>query len=103
MINFSDKLKNLRKAKGYSQQILADRLSVTKSLISAYEQDMRFPSLDMLIKLSYEFGVSTDYLLGLDRQKTISVEKLTDNQIGVISELVNEFVKCNKSATDQEL
>lgn len=101
MVNFSKKLRTLRKSKGYSQQLLADKLSVTKSLISSYEQELRMPSLDMLIKLSYEFGVSTDYLLGLDQRKTVNVEKLTDYQIGVVSDIVNEFIRCNDHhATD---
>lgn len=96
MNDFSVKIKTLRLSKNYSQQALADKLDVTKSLISSYEQDLRLPSLDMLIKLSQEFGVSTDYLLDLDRQKTINVEQLTDTQIAIISSTVNEFVELNK-------
>ena len=98
MNDFSVKLKKLRQSKNYSQQALADKLSVTKSLISSYEQDLRLPSLDMLIKISTEFGVSTDYLLNLDRQKTINVEKLTDEQIAIISNTVNEFIKLNEKS-----
>ena len=98
MNDFSVKLKTLRQSKNYSQQALADKLSVTKSLISSYEQDLRLPSLDMLIKISTEFGVSTDYLLNLDRQKTINVEKLTDEQIAIISDTVNEFIKLNEKS-----
>ena len=98
MNDFSVKLKTLRQSKNYSQQALADKLSVTKSLISSYEQDLRLPSLDMLIKISSEFGVSTDYLLNLDRQKTINVEKLTDEQIAIISNTVNEFIKLNEKS-----
>ena len=98
MNDFSVKLKKLRQSKNYSQQALADKLSVTKSLISSYEQDLRLPSLDMLIKISTEFGVSTDYLLNLDRQKTINVEKLTDEQIAIISNTVNEFKKLNEKS-----
>lgn len=98
MNDFSVKLKTLRQSKNYSQQVLADKLSVTKSLISSYEQDLRLPSLDMLIKISTEFGVSTDYLLNLDRQKTINIEKLTDEQIAIISNTVNEFIKLNEKS-----
>lgn len=95
MNDFSVKLKALRKGKNYSQQELANKLSVTKSLISSYEQDLRLPSLDMLIKISHEFGVSTDYLLNLDKQKTINVEELTDTQLAIVSETVNEFIRLN--------
>ena len=52
----------------------------------------------MLIKISTEFGVSADYLLNLDRQKTINVEKLTDEQMAIISNTVNEFIKLNKKS-----
>lgn len=95
MNDFSVKLKALRRSEGYSQQALADKLGVTKSLISGYEQDLRLPSLDMLVKISREFGVSSDYLLSLDRQKTINVEALTDRQIAIISDMVNEFAELN--------
>ena len=98
MSDFSQKLRTLRLSKNYSQQALADKLAVTKSLISSYEQDLRLPSLDMLIKISTEFGVSTDYLLNLDRQKTINVELLTDEQIAIVSDTVNEFIKLNRKS-----
>ncbi|MDD6763704.1 MAG: helix-turn-helix transcriptional regulator [Clostridiales bacterium] len=97
MMDFAEKLKALRKGKNYSQQQLAEKLFVSSSLISSYEQDLRMPSLEMLVKLSHEFGVSTDYLLNLDRQKTINVEKLTDHQIAVVSEIVNEFLNLNNT------
>ena len=96
MNDFSVKLKALRSSKNYSQQMLAEKLSVTKSLISSYEQDLRLPSLDMLIKISAEFGVSTDYLLNLEHQKSINVEQLTDEQIAIISNTVNEFIRLNR-------
>ena len=95
MVKFGERLKAARTAKHMSQQALADKLGVTKSLISGYEQDLRLPSLDMLVKISREFGVSSDYLLSLDRQKTINVEALTDRQIAIISDMVNEFAELN--------
>lgn len=101
MMDFSEKLKKLRLSKNYSQQKLADKLSVTKSLISSYEQDLRFPSVDMLIKISQEFGVSIDYLLNLEHQKTINVEKLTDEQTAIISNTVNEFIRLNKKNAEK--
>ena len=67
-----------------------------KSIISAYETDARPPSLDMLVKYATEFNVSTDYLLGIDTSETIKVKGLTDAQINILNDLINEFLKNNK-------
>ena len=56
-------LKHLRRAKSYTQMELADRLQLSKSAISAYEQDRKVPSLDTVIQLATYFDVSVDYLL----------------------------------------
>ncbi len=59
------KLKNLRKAKGVTQKEVAFALGITLSAYSNYEQDLREPSNQILIKLCKYFDVSADYLLGL--------------------------------------
>ena len=61
---FSEKLKALRTAKKMSQKDLADKVGVAKSVVSFYESGDRFPSYDVLIKISRIFNVTTDYLLG---------------------------------------
>ncbi|MBR4099633.1 MAG: helix-turn-helix transcriptional regulator [Clostridia bacterium] len=72
------------------------KLWVQKSIISAYETGIRQPSLDMLIKYSKEFGVTTDYLLGINNEKIITVNELTDNQINILNEIIQEFSKSTK-------
>jgi len=62
---FSEKLKTLRMSHRLSQRELAERVGVGKSQISYYENGERFPSADVLIKLSDVFRVTTDYLLGI--------------------------------------
>lgn len=96
MRDFSEIAKELRENKHLTQTQLAERMWVKKSIISAYETDARPPSLDMLIKYAKEFHVSTDYLLGIESNKTINVNGLTDTQINTINCLVNEFLKVNK-------
>ena len=96
MRDFSEIAKELRESKHLTQTQLAERMWVKKSIISAYETDARPPSLDMLIKYAKEFHVSTDYLLGIETDKTINVNGLTDTQINIINTLVNEFLKANK-------
>ena len=62
----NEKLKLLRKEKGVSQRIVAKALGITLSAYSNYEQGIREPSNDILIKLCKYFCVSSDYLLGLE-------------------------------------
>ena len=68
MVDFGDRLKKLRQGEGLSQQQLADRLGVTKSVVSYYELRERYPSPEVLIKLSVIFHTSTDFLLGLEKE-----------------------------------
>ena len=91
--DFSEIAKELRETKKLTQTQLAERMWVKKSIISAYETDARPPSLDMLVKYAKEFNVSTDYLLGLESDKKISVDGLTDSQINILLTLINEFKK----------
>lgn len=95
MRDFSEIAKELRLSKNLTQAQLAGRLWVKKSIISAYETDARPASLDMLIKYAKEFHVSTDYLLGMDTDKTIRVDGLTDSQIALLQSLINEFHAAN--------
>ena len=60
------KLKLLRKEKGVSQKIVAKALGITLSAYSNYEQGLREPSNEILIKLCKYFSVTSDYLLGLE-------------------------------------
>ena len=93
---FSETLKNLRNKKGLTQTQLAEKLWLNKSIISAYENQQRMPSLDVLIKLSYEFNVSMEYLLGIRKENTIDITGLKDEQISIIAQLIEEFKKSNK-------
>lgn len=73
MSNFSSRLKALRLKEHMTQSDLADKLSVTKSVISAYENNIRMPSYDILLHISKIFDVSTDYLLCNERQRDVDL------------------------------
>ena len=62
-MNFSDKLINLRKQRGWSQEELANKLDVTRQSVSKWESMSSVPDLDKVIKISEIFDVRTDYLL----------------------------------------
>lgn len=58
-----DKLYKLRKAKGWSQEELAEKLNISRQSVSKWESAASIPDLDKIVKLSELFDVSTDYLL----------------------------------------
>lgn len=53
----------LRRERKWSQAELAEKLQVSPSALGMYEQGRREPSMETLVKLSKELGVTTDYLL----------------------------------------
>lgn len=61
---FSDKIKELRHIINMTQRELASELGVTQQTICKWENSIVMPSYEMLIKISYLFNVTTDYLLG---------------------------------------
>ena len=94
-MEFGKKLKSLRTGMKLTQQQLADRLGVAKSIISYYESGDRYPSYDVLIKISHIFHVTTDYLLDVERQRLINVSDLSDDDISVI-EIVADALRKRK-------
>ncbi len=59
------RIKELREEEGLKQTELANMLSIKQNTYSQYETGAREISIDVLIKLSKIYGVSTDYILGL--------------------------------------
>ncbi len=88
-MSFSEKIKALRTSHRLSQRELADRIGVGKSQISYYENGERFPSIDILVKLSDIFRVTTDYLLDISREKIINLSDLNDEDIAVVTTVAN--------------
>ncbi len=60
-----ERLSELRKDRGISQEELGERLSLTKFTISSYEREKTMPSDDIKIEIAKIFNVSLYYLLGL--------------------------------------
>ena len=56
-------IESLRRRMGWSQAELAQRLHISASTVGMYEQGRRVPSLDTLLAMSEEFGVTLDYLV----------------------------------------
>lgn len=99
MVNFGEKLRELRTSFGMTQAELASRLRVTKSVVSYYELHERTPSPDVLIKLADIFHVSTDYLLGIEQRKMIDVSGLSEADIKLILMTVESLREKNSNET----
>ena len=67
-MTIGEKILNLRKARGWSQEELAERIGVTRQAVSRWESDSAKPDADKIITVCDLFGVSADYLLGLSNQ-----------------------------------
>ena len=77
----------------YSLRIEKKLIGLAISAVSSYESGSRYPSFETLIKLARIFHVSTDYLLGLTEKRSIDVTGLTDEEIELISQLVDKLRK----------
>lgn len=88
MVDLGTRLKDLRKGHGLTQLQVAQRVGISKAMVSSYELSARQPSYDVLIKLAALFGVTTDYLLGVERERFISVKGLSETNIALVSDLV---------------
>lgn len=87
-IDFGQRVRILRDKKGLSQKDLADRLGMPRSIVSTYENGRRMPTYGKLIKLAYVFGVSTDYLLGVENDRILDLSLLNDDQTNSIKDIV---------------
>lgn len=64
---FKDNLKSLRLEAKLGQSALAKNIGVSKGTISLWENGLREPNMSSLISLAVYFGVSIDYLVGLEK------------------------------------
>ena len=88
MVDFGNVLKALRLRENMTQAQLAQKLRLTKSVISAYETGLRLPSYDVLIHIARIFKVSTDYLLGMEQKQEIDLSGLSQEEIDALLNLI---------------
>ena len=88
MVDFGNILKTLRLKGNMTQAQLAQKLGITKSVISAYETGLRLPSYDILIHIAKLYNVSTDYLLGLEHKNEVDLSGLSQEEIAALLNLI---------------
>lgn len=71
---FSENLKNYRKAKGYTQEELAERIHVVRQTVSKWEMGLSVPDVELLQRLAEALDVDVAKLLG----ETVTTEETSD-------------------------
>ena len=96
MLNFGDKLRQLRKEKNLTQKQLGELVGIRNSVISFYELGERVPSPEVVKKLAAVLHVSTDYLLGIEKTETVDISGLDENDKSIVRSLVDTLRNKNK-------
>ncbi len=91
-----ERLSDVRKDHGETQEQLADKLAVSLATVRSWEQEKSSPSHDMLVKICRRYGVTSDYLLGLTNNDPLiqaqTRSDFTESELALIKEF-EEFLK----------
>ena len=90
-MEFGEKLQNLRKQKGLTQEELSEALYVSRTAVSKWESGKGYPSIDSLKEISKYFTVSIDELLSSEKILTIA-EKENKQSIKTICDYIFSFL-----------
>ena len=93
MVDFSQRLKQLRLDKHLTQAQVADRIGVTASMVSSCETDIRLPSFEVMVRIADLFGVTVDYLLCREDKRFLDISALTDEEAAVVCSMVEVLKK----------
>lgn len=96
----AEKIMNLRKKSGWSQEELAEKLNISRQSVSKWESGASIPDIDKIILLSGLFEVSTDYLLKdeIEEEEYAEVKEVyaAPEQRSVSLEEANRFVNLTR-------
>ena len=93
----NEKIKSLRKQKGFTQEVLAIRLSVVRQTISKWEKGLSVPDADMIIKLADLFELNTSDLLG----EVSKIDNVEWTDIGEQLSRINEYLAIKNSRSQK--
>ena len=89
-MNIADRIQQLRKGKGISQEELADMVGVSRQAVSKWESEQSTPDIEKVILLSDFFDVTTDYLLkGIEPISENTTEKSDARIFSLVGSLLN--------------
>ncbi|MBQ4641135.1 MAG: helix-turn-helix transcriptional regulator [Oscillospiraceae bacterium] len=84
----ADRIRFLREQMQMTQTDLSKRLGITRSSVNAWELGISIPSTQYIVELAEIFGISTDFLLGVEDTATISVAGLTQRDIQMLCSII---------------
>ena len=87
----------LRKQRSWTQADLAKKLGLSRASVNAWEMGISIPSTRYIVELARLFHVSTDFLLGIDINRTIDASDLTDNDIRLLTEIAQHLREMRRS------
>lgn len=91
LFSLADRIKSLRERANLTQSEIARQLGISRSGVNAWEMGLSVPSTQYIVELAKKFGVSTDYLLGMENTSSISVKGLTEKQVSVLLDTIECF------------
>ena len=105
---FGENLKQARKKKGMTQEELAKEVGVSKQVISAYEKQDRFPTLDNAAKIASTLSVSLDHLCGISTASTENGENNDPEYISAADAIngisrICRYLDCSCDIEEMEL
>ncbi len=101
----AEKITQLRKQNGWSQEELAENLGISRQSVSKWESGASIPDLERIVKMSELFGVSTDYLMKDELEEVTfseSKDKYEEDNVKSVSvEEANSFMDLSRTFARQ--
>jgi len=91
LFSLAERIKMLREKAGKTQSELAKALGLTRSGVNAWEMGLSVPSTQYIVELAKYFHTTTDYLFGLEKSETFSLNGLSDEQVETVKEVARLF------------
>ena len=111
-MEFSERLKDLRKQAGLTQVDVAEKLGISQPAYASWERGVKKPTQEKLVKIAQILNVSVDYLVGNSEEKADELDNiellfrmnskgLTDEEKEIFRKELIEFMEERKKAFDK--
>lgn len=112
-MEFSERLKDLRKQAGLTQVDVAEKLGISQPAYASWERSVKKPTQENLVKIAQILNVSVDYLVGNSEEKVDELDNiellfrmnskgLTDEERVIFKKELIEFMEERKKAFNKE-
>ncbi|WP_455443738.1 helix-turn-helix domain-containing protein [Streptococcus salivarius] len=112
-MEFSERLKDLRKQIGLTQVDVSEKLGISQPAYASWERGVKKPTQENLVKIAQILNVSVDYLVGNSEEKADELDNiellfrmnskgLTDDEKKIFRKELIEFMEARKIAFERE-